>query len=64
MDKIDKLMGGSPGTEHMGTGKFEYSTHSIKFAPMQCSLSRNRYSYSHSHGNFSWTILYKWETYN
>lgn len=24
MDKIDKLMGGSPGTEHTGTGKFEF----------------------------------------
>ena len=24
MDKIDKLMGGSPGTEHTGTGKIEY----------------------------------------
>ena len=46
MDKIDKLMGGSPGTEHTGTGTIEYiffnhnycllkfSTDSRKFAPM------------------------------
>ena len=24
MNKIDKLMGGSPGTEHTGTGKIEF----------------------------------------
>ena len=47
MDKIDKLMGGSPGTEHTGTGETDYfcnhnyllelSIDSRKFAPLQGS---------------------------
>lgn len=47
MDKIDKLMGGGPGTEHTGTGETDYlfnhtyvlelSIDSIKFAPLQGS---------------------------